>query len=72
MSFFAEQLPPGLELDALTGQIHGKISDTGTYQCSLIASNALGVVKSPFKIECGNQPGADSPHGVELMVHLGK
>lgn len=63
MSFFAEQLPEGLQLDTLTGQIQGKISLPGTYPCSLIASNALGVVKRPFRIECGNK--------IALTPHMG-
>lgn len=63
MSFFAEQLPAGLQLDTLTGQIQGKISAPGSYQCSLIASNALEVVKRPFRIECGDR--------IALTPHMG-
>lgn len=55
MSFFAEDLPEGLKLDTTTGFISGSISTPGTYACTLIASNALGIIRSPFKIECGNR-----------------
>lgn len=61
ISFFVENLPKGLTLDSKTGRLTGKILESGTYDCMIIASNALGIVKRPFKIECGEKL-ALTPH----------
>ncbi|MCL5098487.1 MAG: putative Ig domain-containing protein [Candidatus Omnitrophica bacterium] len=54
MQFTADNLPAGLRLDPHTGFIAGTIKDRGTYPVTLVASNALGISKRPFKIVCGD------------------
>jgi alpha-galactosidase len=57
MTFFADGLPAGLQLDPQTGRITGTLKDEGTYAVTVGASNAAGSMKRPLKIVCGSQIG---------------
>jgi alpha-galactosidase len=54
MTFSAQGLPPGLILDAATGQITGTLKQEGTVQVTFGAKNALGETSRPFKIVAGD------------------
>lgn len=54
MTFSAANLPAGLSLDSSTGMITGTLSEKGTNNVTLTASNALGKVSRPFRIVCGD------------------
>jgi alpha-galactosidase len=53
MTFAVDHLPPGLTVDAQTGQIQGRIETPGTYEVTLRAANALGKAERKFRIVCG-------------------
>ena len=53
MTFSADNLPAGLQLDAQTGRITGSLSQQGEYNVILHAKNSRGQAKSGFKIVCG-------------------
>lgn len=53
MTFSAEGLPEGLTLDPATGQITGKLFHEGTNAVTLIARNATGEARKPFRIIAG-------------------
>lgn len=53
MTFSADNLPDGLQLDPQTGQITGVLKDAGTYEVTFHAKNDLGEAMRPFKIVCG-------------------
>lgn len=57
MTFSADGLPAGLQLDAQTGRIIGSLQERGEYAVTLHAKNALGEAKRPFKIVCGSTIG---------------
>ena len=61
MTFSAEGLPKSLHLDTSNGQITGRLDEPGTHVVKLMAKNALGTAKRPFKIVCG-QMLALTPH----------
>jgi alpha-galactosidase len=61
MHFAAESLPAGLKLDEQSGQITGRLERRGDYTMALVASNALGTDRRPFKVVCGDQL-ALTPH----------
>ena len=63
MQFSADGLPSGLQLDGASGQITGALSQTGTYQAMLHASNSLGKADRAFKIVVGED--------VELVPAMG-
>lgn len=63
MTFFARNLPEGLQLDPATGQITGQLAAPGTYYVTLIASNRLGIAERPFRFVCGET--------LALTPHLG-
>ncbi len=54
ITFAAERLPQGLNLDPQTGQITGTVSRQGEYLVTLKASNALGTARRDLKIVCGD------------------
>ena len=57
MTFTADGLPAGLQLDAKTGRITGILHEKGEYPVTLRAINSLGEAKRPFKIACGSTIG---------------
>lgn len=63
MTFSAEGLPAGLQIDSQTGRITGKLSSTGTFNVSLRAKNAKGIAEKPFRIECGDRISLTPPMG---------
>ena len=63
MTFSADNLPPGLQLDPQTGQITGVLPGTGTYLVKLHARNASGSIQRAFKIICGDTIALTPPLG---------
>lgn len=63
MTFNADNLPAGLQLDANTGIITGKVNKAGTYEVVLSAKNEKGGDKREFKIVVGNQLALTPPMG---------
>ncbi len=57
MTFSADGLPSGLNLDSATGQITGTLEKAGEYNVILQAKNALGRAEREFRIICGSQLG---------------
>jgi alpha-galactosidase len=57
ITYSADGLPAGLQLDSATGQITGSLSRSGTYPVMLHASNSLGQASRPFKIMVGSEVG---------------
>ena len=57
MTFSAEGLPDGLQLDASNGRITGTLKSKGEYPVTLHAQNMLGKTDRKFKIVCGPQIG---------------
>ncbi len=55
MQFSVEGLPAGLTLDATTGRITGTIAVPGTHRVTLHATNRLGSVQQPLRIEVGER-----------------
>ena len=53
MTFTADTLPAGLQLDASTGRLTGSLREQGEYAVTLHAKNGLGEARRPFKIVCG-------------------
>lgn len=53
VTFSADGLPVGLELDPQTGIITGALVDAREYNVTLRATNSLGVATRPLKIICG-------------------
>jgi alpha-galactosidase len=63
VTFSAEGLPPGLDLDLHTGRITGSVATAGTYPVVLHASNSLGEAKKNFKVVIGDQIALTPPMG---------
>ncbi|HEY3413157.1 MAG TPA: NPCBM/NEW2 domain-containing protein [Armatimonadota bacterium] len=63
MNYSASGLPKGLKVDAKTGRISGCVAARGTYNATLIARNALGVSKRPFRIVVGDTLALTPPMG---------
>ena len=57
MTFAADHLPTGLQLDPQSGRITGILTDPGTNVLTLHAKNALGEATRTLKIVCGPQIG---------------
>jgi alpha-galactosidase len=53
IKFTVRDLPVGLKLDSSTGQITGKIGESGTYNLTVIAENDLGRDSRELKIVVG-------------------
>jgi alpha-galactosidase len=63
MTFTAENLPAGLQLDPQTGRITGVLEKTGEYVVTLHANNALSMAKRKFKIVVGEKIALTPPMG---------
>ena len=57
MTFAADDLPAGLQLDAQSGRITGKLEQAGEHVVTLHAKNAVGQAERKLKIFCGSQIG---------------
>jgi alpha-galactosidase len=57
MTFSADHLPDGLQLDPQTGRITGELDKKGDYLVTLHAKNRLGEASRQFKIVCGQEIG---------------
>lgn len=63
MQFAVQDLPAGLELDATTGIIQGKVATPGEYVVTLRAKNARGSAQRTLKIVCGQRIALTPPLG---------
>lgn len=54
LTFGADNLPEGLQIDPRTGQITGRLKNRGEFNVTLRASNSLGTATGLFKIVCGD------------------
>lgn len=63
MTFSAEGLPAGLELNPETGLITGRLTNRGTYEVTLQATNAKGEAQRNLRIECGDKIALTPPMG---------
>ncbi|WP_228098985.1 NPCBM/NEW2 domain-containing protein [Pedobacter sp. MC2016-24] len=63
MLFSASGLPEGLQIDANSGIITGKLEKKGTFIVLLRAKNAKGKAEKKFKITCGDQISLTPPMG---------
>ncbi len=57
LTYKAKGLPTGLQVDAKTGIITGKVSTKGDYNIELTVSNSLGVVKKNLLVKIGDRIG---------------
>ncbi len=57
LAFSADNLPPGLQLDAATGQITGSIAEPGDFHITFHATNLLGKANRPFHLTVGDRIG---------------
>lgn len=63
MTFTAEGLPQGLQLDTQNGRITGAIKQKGEFLVTLHAKNDLGTAERKFKIICGDKIALTPPMG---------
>jgi len=63
MTFTAEGLPQGLQLDSQNGRITGVLKQKGEFLVTLHAQNALGTAERKFKIICGDKIALTPPMG---------
>jgi alpha-galactosidase len=63
MIFGAEGLPPGLQLDPVTGIITGALKEKGTYVVTLSAKNDQGAATRSLKVVCGEAIALTPPLG---------
>ena len=57
MTFSADDLPAGLQLDPSNGRITGTLKTAGQHQVTLHAQNRVGKAERKLKILCGSQIG---------------
>lgn len=57
MTFSADDLPEGLQLESSSGHITGMLKEAGEHTVTLHAKNARGEAQEKFKIVCGSQIG---------------
>jgi alpha-galactosidase len=63
MTFAADGLPSGLQLDSTTGRITGVVNQAGEYSVTLRAKNSRGAAKRIFKIVVGDKIALTPPMG---------
>ncbi|MGH7997124.1 MAG: putative Ig domain-containing protein, partial [Opitutaceae bacterium] len=63
MKFGAENLPAGLAVDPASGRITGVLTAPGDYTVVLLASNARGEARKPWRIVCGDAIALTPPMG---------
>lgn len=63
MTYGAENLPEGVQIDRSSGVISGRIQTPGTYSVRLEATNALGVATSDLRIKVGQEFALTPPMG---------
>lgn len=63
MTFAAKNLPKGLKLDPKTGQITGKVKNSGEYTVTLTATNSLGTASRDLRIVAGDKIALTPPMG---------
>lgn len=63
MTFAAENLPEGLQLNAETGIITGKVAKAGEYKVALMAKNEVGEATREFRIKVGDKLALTPPMG---------
>ncbi|WP_202815877.1 putative Ig domain-containing protein [Terrimicrobium sacchariphilum] len=63
IAFSADNLPPGLALDASNGFITGTLKEKGEYRLTLHATNRLGSARKAFRIIVGDTIALTPPMG---------
>ena len=63
ITYSADNLPPGLSLDAKTGRITGTIATEGDYTVTLTATNSAGKDSKPLLIKIGDAVALTPPMG---------
>jgi alpha-galactosidase len=63
MQFNVDELPPGVAVDARTGQITGELSEKGEHAVVLRARNAKGTAEKKFRIVVGDRIAITPPMG---------
>ena len=63
MTFGVTDLPDGLRVDSLTGQITGSLQQEGTYGMTLLAENSLGKVERNLRVVVGGRLALTPPMG---------
>jgi alpha-galactosidase len=63
MTFAADNLPDGLDLDTRTGRITGVLKEKGEFNLVLHAKNSRGAADKKFRIICGDQIALTPPMG---------
>jgi hypothetical protein len=63
LQFSADDLPPGLTLDANTGIIHGTTPAKGAYAITLRVKNAVGTASRSWNLQAGDQLALTPPLG---------
>lgn len=63
ITFFSKDLPKGLNMEATTGIIKGKVTEPGSYKVKIIAANAKGKTEQDITIEIGDKLCLTPPMG---------
>jgi len=71
MTFSAEKLPPGVQLNAATGQLTGTVAQAGVYPLVLHAANSLGTTARSLRLIVGDQIGLTPAMGWNSWNCLG-
>ncbi len=70
MTYEAEGLPEGLQLDPATGIITGSLDARGEHRVKVTVTNSLGTGQPRPAHRRGRPPGAHASHGLELVELL--
>jgi alpha-galactosidase len=63
LTFSAENLPEGLQLDAQSGRITGSLANKGDYNIRLSVKNGIGSAQRVLKVVCGDTIALTPPMG---------